>query len=89
VAWVRNVDRGQSSFWLQTSTDKFYPDFLARLKDGRILAVEYKSVDRWSNEDSQEKLTIGKLWAERSRRRCLFIMPKGPDWQAIDAAVRG
>jgi type III restriction enzyme len=87
--WVRNVDRGQSSFWLQTSTDKFYPDFVARLKGGRVLAVEYKSVDRWSNEDSQEKLTVGKLWAERSRGRCLFVMPKGPDWQAIDGAVRG
>src|SRR5690606_23600414 len=41
--WVRNLERQpDSSFWLPTSTDRFYPDFVAELTDGRILAVEYK-----------------------------------------------
>ena len=44
--WVRNLageNRQATSFWLQTRTDKFYPDFVARLKDGRTFAVEYKA----------------------------------------------
>lgn len=57
--WVRNPVRhpGQS-FWLQTSTDKFYPDFICKLKDGRILVVEYKGAHLW-NEDSKEKKALG------------------------------
>ena len=41
--WVRNLERrADYSFWLQTSTDKFYPDFVALLNDGRIMIVEYE-----------------------------------------------
>jgi type III restriction enzyme len=87
--WIRNLDsRPETSFWLQTSTDRFYPDFVARLRDGRIFVVEYKGEDRWSNDDSKEKRALGELWAERSGGRRLFLMPKGPDWYAITACVR-
>ena len=78
-----------SSFWLQTATDRFYLDFVAILKDGRILVVESKGSDRWSNDDSKEKRTLGELWSSRSDGKCLFVMPNGPDWKAITAAVRG
>ena len=82
--WVRNLDqRGSNSFWLQTSTDKFYPDFVALLQDGRILVVEYKGEIDWSNDDSKEKRALGELWAERSGGRCLFVMPKGADWPSL------
>lgn len=82
--WVRNLDRRrEQSFWLPTATDAFYPDFVAKLKDGRILVVEYKGEHLWSNDDSREKRTIGELWEERSTGTCLFVMPKGKDWQAI------
>ena len=78
--WVRNLERRpDSSFWLQTSTDKFYPDFVALLNDGRILVVESKGEDRWSNDDSKEKRAVGDLWADRSNGQCLFVMPKGTD----------
>jgi type III restriction enzyme len=86
--WVRNVERGPRSFWLQTSTDRFYPDFVARLKDGRYLVVEYKRARDWTNEDSVEKRAIGALWADRSAGRCLFVMPSGPDWDALSGAVK-
>lgn len=86
--WVRNLDRRpESSFWLQTATDRFYPDFVALLKDGRVLVVEYKGEDRWSNDDSKEKRAVGELWADRSGGRCLFVMPKGKDWKAIEAVL--
>jgi type III restriction enzyme len=63
--WVRNLERQPNSFWLQTSTDKFYPDFVAELTDGRILVVEYKGEHLWSNDDSREKLAVGGGWFHR------------------------
>lgn len=86
--WVRNLARRATSFWLPTATDKFYPDFVARLTDGRILVVEYKSERDWTNDDSREKRAIGELWANRSGGRCLFVMPCGPQWSVLAAAVR-
>jgi len=85
--WVRNLVRSDSSFWLQTSTDKFYPDFVALLHDGRILVVEYKNERDWDLPDSEEKRAVGQLWADRSKGRCLFVMPKGPDWGVITRAA--
>lgn len=87
--WVRNMERQERySFWLQTATDKFYPDFVCKLKDGRFLVVEYKGADRWSNDDSKEKRRLGELWALKSNGKCLFVMPKGKDWNAIRTAVK-
>ena len=40
---VRNAAGHSRSFRLPTATDKFYPDFVAQLADGRLLVVEYKS----------------------------------------------
>lgn len=85
--WVRNVERQRNSFWLQTSTDKFYPDFVAELQDGRVLVVESKGEHLWSNDDSKEKRAVGELWEDRSRGRCLFVMPKGVDFSALSAKV--
>jgi type III restriction enzyme len=86
--WVRNIERREFlSFWLQTSTDKFYPDFVCKLKDGRFLVVEYKSETSWSNEDSKEKRALGELWEKRSNGTCLFMMPKGRDLAAIGGKV--
>jgi len=87
--WVRNLERRpESSFWLQTSTDRFYPDFVAELNDGRLLVVEYKGENLWSNDDSKEKRAIGDLWAERSDGKCIFIMPNGKDFATIAKSIR-
>ena len=72
--WVRNVDRQAGSFWLPTSSDRFYPDFAAMLNDGRILLVEYKGKHLLSSDDTREKRNIGELWAEKSRGRGLFLL---------------
>ncbi len=61
---------------------------MSLLEDGRYLVVEYKGEDRWSNEDSGEKRDIGAVWEARSGGMCLFIMPKGKDFAAIDARIR-
>jgi type III restriction enzyme len=89
AVWVRNLERQpERSFWLPTATDRFYPDFVCQLTDGRILVVEYKGADRWSNDDSKEKRRLGELWSERSGGQGLFIMPEGPDLAAITKLVR-
>ena len=73
--WVRNIQREpELSFWLPTSSDRFYPDFVARLKDGRALVVEYKGDQYITNDDSQEKMNISQLWEEKSGGKGLFIM---------------
>jgi type III restriction enzyme len=70
--WVRNLERDRFSFWLPTPTDKFYPDFVALLKDGRYLVVEYKGKGYLDSDDTREKRLIGELWEGRSKGKCLF-----------------
>lgn len=90
--WVRNLSRKPSSFRLQTSTDYFYPDFVCRLKDGRILVIEYKGGSEetawYSTPDSAEKRMVGAIWESRSQGQCLFIMPLGPQWDLIAIKAR-
>lgn len=87
--WARNLSRRTTSFRLQTSTDWFYPDFIAMLHDGRILVVEYKG-KAWSEmKDAEEKRALGAVWESRSKGKCLFIMPDGPVLEAIRKKFQG
>lgn len=88
VYWVRNLERKQGSFWLQTSTDKFYPDFICLLKSGQYLVIEYKGKDRYSNDDSKEKRSLGEVWELRSNGKCLFVMTEGKDLQVIKNKIK-
>ncbi len=86
--WIRNIERQEfHSFWLQTSTDKFYPDFIVKLKNGIIVIIEYKGEDRYSNDDSKEKRQIGDFYAGISENKCRFIMLKGKDWKSLNAIL--
>ena len=76
--WVRNVDRSSWSYALPTSTDLFYPDFVAELTDGRKLIVEYKGADRTDNADSREKRNIGARLQEVSGGDVVFL------WAELD-----
>ncbi|MFZ7095467.1 DEAD/DEAH box helicase [Luteimonas dalianensis] len=71
--WVRNLVH-PSQFWLPTATGRTYPDFVAKLKDGRLLVVEYKGGDRVSNDDSQAKAQMGHLWQKASQGQGLYLM---------------
>lgn len=88
--WVRNlVGRPDCAFWLRTATDKFYPDFVVLLKDGRQLVVEYKGADLMSTDDTKEKKALGELWEVRSKGRCIFRLVGRSDMAtAIRSAVR-
>ncbi len=91
-SWVRNLAlQPDSSFWLQTSTDRFYPDFVAELLDGRVLVVEYKGKDYVSNDDSKEKKLLGEVWASKSNGRALFLMAVKKDERGrnVHEQIRG
>ena len=81
--WVRNVARQRGAFWLQTSTDRFYPDFVCLLESGRVLAVEYKGAYLSTSADAEEKRAMGAVWERRSKERCLFVMPANRDFGTI------
>ena len=89
--WVRNLVRQPvCSFWLPTPTDKFYPDFVAELTDGRYLVVEYKGKDRKDNIDSTEKKTIGEVWEAKSKGKCIFRLVGIDDYGAqLQSAIAG
>lgn len=85
--WVRNPTRSAKAFWLQTASDKFYPDFVCRLRDGRSFVVEYKGKAYRTNDDSVEKNTIGALWERRSGGRGLFLMVSDRQFEQIRARI--
>ncbi|MAZ18982.1 MAG: restriction endonuclease subunit R [Ahrensia sp.] len=87
-AWIRNTSQQPGSFWLQTATDKFYPDFVALLNDERLLVVEYKGAHLSSTDDSKEKRLVGDLWADRSGGKCIFVMIEDREFAKIDRAIR-
>lgn len=87
--WVRNLERQpEASFWLPTSSDRFYPDFIAELTDGRLFAVEYKGGYLQSNDDSREKRDIGAVWAAASGKRCVFAMVTDAKTRGISVATQ-
>jgi len=83
--WVRNLDR--RGFWFQTSTDKFYPDFVAELVDGRCLIVEYKAGYIYDAPDAVEKRLVGQVWQALSDGLGIFVMPTRGDFELIRRAI--
>ncbi len=71
--WVRNLPRHPSSFWLPRVQARFYPDFIARLSDGRIFVVEYKGEHLVTAQEAREKDIIGRRWAETTGNAFLTV----------------
>jgi type III restriction enzyme len=74
--WLRNVAKHVNSFRLPLASGFFYPDFVAKLKDGRIFVVEYKGqhLAGSGNDDTNEKRVVGTLWEKASGGKDLFAM---------------
>ena len=83
--WIRNVEGKKTSFWLQLPHQKFYPDFVALLTDGRILVVEYKGGHLYDGEG--DKRRIGAVWADASDGHCLFCMPTDRKFDLINKTI--
>lgn len=76
--WVRNLVH-DSQFWMPTASQRTYPDFVAKLKDGRLFVVEYKGGDRFTADQETEKRLVGELWAKRSDGKALYLMSRKID----------
>ena len=75
--WVRNISQQrETSFWLPTAKDYFYPDFVCELDNGSIAVIEYKGEVYVTNDDSKEKEAIGQQWANNSQGKRIFLMAR-------------
>jgi type III restriction enzyme len=74
--WIRNVAQHVNSFRLPLASGFFYPDFVAKLKDGRLFVIEYKGehLAGSGNDDTNEKRLIGALWQRSSAGKGLFAV---------------
>lgn len=73
--WLRNVVQSMDGFRLQGfQRHGFYPDFIVRLMDGRWIVIEYKGADRASNDDSDYKKNLGKIWASVCKKEYAFAL---------------
>nr|WP_294520940.1 hypothetical protein [uncultured Rhodopila sp.] len=61
---------------IPTATDKFYPDFVARLDDDRRMVIGYKGALLAGSgvDDTNEKRTIGRLREKTSGQKGLFLV---------------
>lgn len=81
--WIRNLEANRlGAFWFPTATDYTYPDFVAVLTDGRVVAIEYKGGNLLTNDDTKEKEAIGELWAASSGGTCVYLMVGVSDYSA-------
>jgi type III restriction enzyme len=81
--WVRNLVH-RTQFWMPTSVQRTYPDFVARLSDGRLLVVEYKGADRFTADQEKEKRLVGALWQKQSEGKGLYLMAQKSDEVGCD-----
>lgn len=79
--WVRNLQH-PTQFRFPLGKGNTWPDFIAKLKDGRIFVIEYKGNDRYDDPKNVAKRAVGELWA-RKNPNGLYLMPTleehGPD----------
>jgi len=88
ATWIKNIPKNpMHSFWLQTATGKFYPDFIIKLNNGKIVVAEYKGGDRKSNDDSKRKEEIGKFWASQSDNLEFLMLYKEDYKEKLKGAV--
>ena len=69
--------------WLPRVGARFYPDFVAKLADGRLFVVEYKGEHLVGAPEAREKDMIGMIWARTTGN--VFLMVRKFE-HGIDAA---
>ena len=69
--WHRNPERGRG--FCINGFINHYPDFIVRMKSGRIVLIETKG-KQLKNDDSKEKLELGKAWARKAGDTYRYFM---------------
>lgn len=83
--WVRNGETLPGNYSLPTSRGNFFPDFVAKMRDGRVLIVEAKGR---ADEYDREKDNIGRRTAEVSGGRVAFVTVWQDDRDRRDVATQ-
>ena len=86
--WIRNVERSDYAFWLPLVDGRFFPDFILELTNGKILVIEYKGENLYSNDDSRNKRQVGQVWEKASNGRCFFLMARKEDQYGRNVAAQ-
>lgn len=83
--WVRNGEAMPGNYSLPTSKGNFFPDFVAKLRDGSVFVIEAKGrVDEYD----REKDNIGRRTAEVSGGKMRFVMVWQDDKDGRDVATQ-
>jgi len=69
---------------MPASRMRTYPDFAAKLGDGRLFVIEYKGGDRFSADQEREKRLVSELWEKRSAGKGLYLMAQKSDHKGRD-----
>lgn len=69
--WHRNPERGRG-FYINGFINH-YPDFIVKMKSGRVVLIETKG-KQLKNDDSKEKLELGKAWARKAGDSYRYFM---------------
>jgi type III restriction enzyme len=72
--WVRNVSQHPDAFWLPRADSRFYPDFVAKLTDGRLMVIEYKGAHLSTGDETREKVAVGLKWEEAMNGEGIFLL---------------
>lgn len=80
ATWIRNLERADGAFFLPGLDGRFYPDFVAKLRDGRYAAIEYKGPQFEDNTSERMKHVVGKLWEGRSGGKYVFVWVTGDNF---------
>ena len=86
--WVRNREKVDPFYIQGWKKGKFYPDFVAVTKKGNMLALEWKGEDRVSNEDTQYKETIAKVWEKLGKNKLHFFLVHNKNIEEVLTKVK-
>ena len=89
TTWIKNISgNSKDSFWLQTSTDKFYPDFIIKVDNGKTIVAEYKGTHLKTNDDTKEKEAIGNVFTTVSNNIEFIMLYKDDYKQKLDLILK-
>ncbi len=71
VFWHRNLERGKG--FLLNGFINHYPDFIVKMKNGKIILIETKG-DHLDGSDSLQKLKLGEKWASKAGENYRYFM---------------
>ncbi len=87
--WVRNREKIDPFYIQGWRKGKFYPDFVAITKKGKIIALEWKGEDRLDNPDTRYKTELAKEWEGLSKGKACFFLAHNGNVEEVLNAVKG